>query len=199
MSEKLGKPIWDSALNFWFHELTPKQWFVSSSQLDQTISDRFSGALQALASVQSTDDVNDDYLSSLTINSALDTLGAILITDQFSRNIYRGSAKAFATDNFALSLSNYLINHDHLPAMETQQVQFAVMPQMHAEDLEAQRLCVDLFKRFGVEQGVKFIPGTNYCLTHNTQALTGEKMREGGSVIEFANKLITGNRLWPAE
>jgi len=155
MSEKLGKPIWDSALNFWFHELTPKQWFVSSSQLDQTISDRFSGALQALASVQSTDDVNDDYLSSLTINSALDTLGAILITDQFSRNIYRGSAKAFATDNFALSLSNYLINHDHLPAMETQQVQFAVMPQMHAEDLEAQRLCVDLFKRFGVEQGVK--------------------------------------------
>lgn len=152
---RLDKPLWESALQFWFNELTPKQWFVSSKELDQTITDRFSQALHAFDTVDITDAITEDYLAHLNITQPLDTLGAILITDQFSRNIHRGHAKAFATDAFALSLSRYLINTDSLSTMTTEQIQFAIMPHMHAENLTAQITCVDLFKQYNIEHGIK--------------------------------------------
>jgi len=155
MNVVLDKPLWDSTLSFWFNELKPKQWFVSSTQLDQTITDRFSDALHELAEIEVHGEIDEDDLASLNISSPLDTLAAILITDQFSRNIHRGSAKAFDTDDFAFSLSNYLISTDQLSVMTSMQVQFAVMPQMHAENLKAQETCVQLFEQYDIEYGLK--------------------------------------------
>lgn len=151
----LNKALWESVLSFWFDELTPKQWFVSSKELDETITERFSGALKAIESVDTVDPVTEHYLASLNILEPLDVLGAILIPDQFSRNIHRGSAQAFATDGFAFSLSSYLIENDKLTTMTPEQVQFAVMPMMHAENLNAQKTCLQIFKQYKIEQGIQ--------------------------------------------
>lgn len=155
MNVVLDKPLWDSTLSFWFNELKPKQWFVSSTQLDQTITDRFSDALHELAAIEVHGEIDEDDLASLNISCPLDTLAAILITDQFSRNIHRGNAKAFDTDDVAYLLSNYLITTEHLAAMTPVQIQFAVMPQMHAENLQAQEICVRLFEEYDIKQGLK--------------------------------------------
>ena len=153
----LNKSLWESANRFWFDEITPKQWFVSTAKLDQTLRDRFSDALhtmQATLKWDSNTKPSEAELTSLDLIEPMDVVGAILITDQFSRNIHRGNAKAFATDKIALSLSNHLIDTEQLNSLASEQVQFAVMPQMHAEDLTAQKTCVELFKKHGIERGL---------------------------------------------
>jgi len=82
----LNKALWQEVYYFWFNELKPKQWFVSSVELDQTITDRFSNALQALAQSTHMPPVTDASLTACGIHTVRELLAAILMTDQFSRN-----------------------------------------------------------------------------------------------------------------
>ena len=83
-------------LQFWFHEVGMDRWFVKDAALDAEIGRRF-GALreEVLASKASGWRDTPEHL-----------LAAILLLDQFSRNIHRGSAKAFEGDTVAMELAN---------------------------------------------------------------------------------------------
>lgn len=151
MSTILGEALWHEANNFWFNELSPKQWFISSEALDRTIKERFSDALEALTTQGQIPPVTKASLARCNIHNERDVLAAILITDQFSRNIHRGSSKAFATDPLALSLSEYLISSEALKHFSTVEVQFALMPYMHNETLEAQDTSVAMFTKFDIK------------------------------------------------
>ncbi len=89
-------PTWvNNVLAFWFRELTPAQWFRRDDAVDATIRKRFSPVHAQAATA--TD-------AALLLNT--DTaLGAIIVLDQFSRNMFRGDPRAFASDDKALRLA----------------------------------------------------------------------------------------------
>lgn len=77
-----------SIIDFWFCELKPKQWFMKDEEVDEIIRQRYSDL--HLKAVQS-------ELSHWRA-TPLGRLAEIIVLDQFSRNMYRNSAKAFAAD-----------------------------------------------------------------------------------------------------
>ena len=151
MSSVLNQALWQRAYDFWFNELKPKQWFVSSPELDQLITDQFAVELEALTKFPPLLPITSASLTTCNIHNARDILSAIIITDQFSRNIHRGSAKAFASDKLALSMSRYLVEKNQWHDLTTVEIQFALMPFMHHENLESQDISVAMFKKFDIK------------------------------------------------
>ena len=86
-------------LHFWFEELTPKQHFVKDAVLDETIRARFGDTLEAAARCE--------LFAWRT--TAAGRLAEIIVLDQFSRNVYRDTARAFAQDALALVFTQELV------------------------------------------------------------------------------------------
>ena len=86
-------------LHFWFTELTPKQRFAKEAALDEAINTRFSDTLEAAARCE---------LFAWRTN-AEGRLAEILALDQFSRNVYRDTPRAFLQDALALVLAQELV------------------------------------------------------------------------------------------
>lgn len=122
-------------LAFWFDALLPEQWFLKSVGLDREIEDLF-GPLrgQVLASDAAGWDEDPDTL-----------LAAILLLDQFSRNIHRGKAEAFAADPLAQRLARLAVDRGWDRRMSKEQRQFLYLPFEHAEDAELQALSLRCF------------------------------------------------------
>ena len=133
-------------LNFWFNELEPKDWFVSSSELDKTITSRFGDLLKSAAQ------------SELFTwrDSPQGRLAEIIVLDQFSRNIYRNTPKAFAQDPLALALAQEAISLGLDQELETKQRSFLYMPFMHSESAIIHQQAVELFNVAGMENNYEF-------------------------------------------
>lgn len=129
---------------FWFGALdeagfaAPEQqrlWFGASEQTDSTVRKRFSNLVtRALAGELDHWAARNDGLVAL-----------VLLLDQFTRNIYRGTPQAFAGDTAAVALTTGAIaanRHRALPAIHRV---FLYLPLEHSEDLVAQQDCVRLF------------------------------------------------------
>ncbi len=134
-------------LQFWFVELLPENWFGSSDEIDRQIENRF-GALLAQASEGGCDDWAD---------SPRGLLALVIVLDQFSRNIHRDSARAYAQDEAAQDLVLKAIDKGWDDKLGLDQRQFLYMPLMHAEDRELQRLCVQKFE--ALEKSAREITG----------------------------------------
>ena len=76
--------------------------------------------------------------------------------DQFSRNMFRRSAEAFAADGLALGLARHAVDNNLDLTLHPREQQFLYMPFMHAEDAAMQRLSVELFARIGLPGVVEF-------------------------------------------
>ncbi len=97
-------------LHFWFTELSPKQHYAKDAALDEAIRTRFGTTLEAAARCEL-------FAWRATPEGRL---AEVLVLDQFSRNVYRGTPQAFAQDALALA-----------------QRSFAFMPYMHRESINA--------------------------------------------------------------
>ena len=73
-------------------------------------------------------------------------LALVLTFDQFPRNMFRGSAKAFASDGKARMVAEYGIEQGHDAALNALECMFLYMPFQHSEDLATQRRSVELFR-----------------------------------------------------
>lgn len=133
-------------LRFWFNELTPKDWFTKDKELDKTIEKRF-GDLHRQASVC------ELYQWRA---SARGRLAEIIVLDQFSRNIFRDTARAFAQDNLALALAQEAVTLEADKGLSTDEKCFLYMPYMHSESMLIHELAVELFKTDGLEKNLKF-------------------------------------------
>ncbi|MDC5851904.1 DUF924 domain-containing protein [Vibrio europaeus] len=133
-------------LDFWFIELEPKDWFVSSSELDKTITSRFGDLLKSAAQ------------SELFTwrDSAKGRLAEVIVLDQFSRNIYRNTPKAFAQDPLALALAQEAISLGLDQKLETKQRSFLYMPFMHSESAIIHQQAIELFNVTGMENNYEF-------------------------------------------
>lgn len=122
-------------LAFWFDALLPEQWFTKSDGLDREIADLFGGLRdRVLASDAAGWDTDPETL-----------LAAVILLDQFSRNIHRGRAEAFAGDPLAQRLSRLAVERGWDRGMAKEHRQFLYMPFEHAEDAELQALSLRCF------------------------------------------------------
>jgi uncharacterized protein (DUF924 family) len=139
--------VWADAVNrFWFEELKPEDWFAVRPALDEEILHRFGP-------------IREDLKRHPPDPATLDTgglLAAVIVLDQFSRNIFRGSAEAFATDDLALSLAEYGIESGLDRTLEPDRRVFLYMPFMHGENAATQRRSVKLFGKLGIADQLRY-------------------------------------------
>jgi uncharacterized protein (DUF924 family) len=122
-------------LNFWFTELSDKQRFAKDAALDALMRERFEAALLAAAA--------GELYHWRTAPQG--RLAEIVVLDQFSRNIWRDTPRAFAQDAQALVLAQELVAGGHDAALPPVQRAFAI----HA-------LALALFSQPGLEENLKF-------------------------------------------
>ncbi len=122
-------------LDFWFEELTPKQWWAKDDALDRLIAERFGDIHQS---------ANRCELAPWR-HSAHGRLAEIIILDQFSRNIYRNTPQAFASDSLALCLAQHAISQGCQNELSDEQRQFLYMPFMHSESPVIHKVAERLF------------------------------------------------------
>lgn len=152
--------------DFWFGELDTDglctrdnhaRWFGADEETDATCRNRFGARLE-----QALQGELDHWAESDRGLVAL-----VVLLDQFSRNIHRGTAQAFAGDERALALAQEAIGSgrdQRLPAIHRV---FLYLPLEHCEDLETQERCVVLFEE--LEDSVQhplFAGFTRYAAAH---------------------------------
>jgi uncharacterized protein (DUF924 family) len=125
-------------LDFWFLETSAEQKFKKDLKFDQVIKDRF---------------LNDYNLAS---QNKLDEwqkidrgcLALIILLDQFSRNLFRESAKAFAQDEKARSVLLKIVANNFLDKMNENERLFALLPLIHSENILDHEKAYELMDRY---------------------------------------------------
>lgn len=115
----------EHVLTFWFEEHTQKDWYGGKAEFDDKVRKHFGDlVLQAEAS----------ELFSWR-KSPESRLAEIIILDQFTRQLFRGEARAFASDSMALTLAQEAVANGDDLKLPAEQRQFLYMPYMHSESL----------------------------------------------------------------
>ncbi len=156
----------DDIHQYWFGELdenglaAPQRhalWFSSSPQTDREIDSRFGKLVQRAMAGELDDWAEGDR----------GLIALILLLDQFTRNIHRGTPGAFAGDARALALAQHCIETGHYQRLPAIHQVFLYMPLEHCEDPDVQEECVTLFEELaaitGSEQLASF---TRYAVAH---------------------------------
>jgi uncharacterized protein (DUF924 family) len=151
-SECLEPPWAGDVIRFWFEEVGAAHWFAQSDRVDALIRERFLRLHERL--------VEDDRLGD---SSPRAILAAVIVLDQFSRNLFRADAKAFSADPIARRLSRAAIavGFDR-QLKETQQQYFLYLPFEHSEDRNDQVLAQTLIQPLGNDSW------TRYAAAHMT-------------------------------
>lgn len=128
-------------LHFWFEAVQPQQWWKSDPDFDHLITQRF-GALHAQACQHGLPDWR---------TTAPGSLAEVIVLDQFSRNIHRGTPDAFASDGLALSLAMAAIDRGFAAPLPPVKRAFLYLPFMHSEDQAVHQRAMVLFSEPGLE------------------------------------------------
>lgn len=125
----------DGVLDFWFQEAGPANWFGGGADFDVLVTQRLLAAHLAAA--------NGDLAD--WAETAEGTLALCILLDQAPRNMFRGTSRAFATDDLALSIATDAIAREQDLMLPDDQRLFIYLPFEHSEQIEDQRLAVRLF------------------------------------------------------
>ena len=123
---------------FW-RDAGPGHWFARDESFDREIATRFSAAHHRAARREL-----DDWAE-----SSEGSLALLLLLDQFPRNLFRGSAHAYATDPLGLVFADRAIARGHDQAIDRGLRPFFYLPFEHAEDAASQDRAVRLFEALG--------------------------------------------------
>lgn len=132
----------EEVYDFWFVRCGRNEWFKSTADLDEEIRARFRATHLSLAR-----SVTEDWRS-----SPESRLAAVIVLDQFPRNIYRATPLAFSTDGLALREAKMALAVGADQAVEGIHKTFFYMPFEHSEDLVEQDRSVALFTALGDEE-----------------------------------------------
>lgn len=110
-------------LQFWFHEISPAQWWKVDPAFDRLIMERF-GELHARAARAELFEWRSEPRG---------RLAEVIVLDQFSRNMFRGTGRAFETDTLALALAQEAVAAKADLALPQEERAFLYMPYMHSE------------------------------------------------------------------
>ncbi len=145
----------EDVLTFWFEDdatVRRTKWFAKDPAFDAACA-RFAPDIRAARA------------GALTAwaETPKGALALIVLLDQLSRNVFRGTAEAFAADPLALSLAHGLVEAGHDTAMTPFERMFAYLPFEHAESLEEQDRSVRLFTGLISELGADTV---DYAVRH---------------------------------
>lgn len=133
-------------LHFWFVEHGRDDWFGGKPEFDARIEHAFGETHLAVAAGEAWH----------WREQPEGRLAEIIVLDQFSRQLYRGEARAFASDAMALALAQEAVAGGHDQKLPQQQRGFLYMPYMHSESLVVHEEAVRLFTLLGVEETLKY-------------------------------------------
>ncbi|WP_206121431.1 MULTISPECIES: DUF924 family protein [Burkholderia] len=125
-------------ISFW-REAGPSLWFAKDASFDNRFRQRFVDAHYAAARREL-----DDWQS-----NAYGLLALIILTDQFPRNAFRGTAHMYATDGLARHFATLAYVRDQMAAVEKPLRLFFCLPFAHSEEISDQRISVKLNERLG--------------------------------------------------
>ena len=126
-----------------------KRWFIKSADTDAFILKNFGPTLDAML-----DHLALDWADA----GPRQRLAAIIVMDQFSRNIHRGTARAFGFDPLALSLSKAALENGEDQQLTEVERSFLLLPLEHSEDLSDQAESVAQFERLVADSRPSFRP-----------------------------------------
>ena len=134
----------NEVLSFW-QDAGPSAWWLKNADFDEQIVNGFS-ELHENARLRKLDHWRD---------SPQPCLAVILVLDQFSRNMFRGSPKTFAQDKYALELAKFGVKNRYNTAQNHILFEFFHLPFMHSEVLSDQQQCVELIRAGGNKDSLK--------------------------------------------
>ena len=148
-SDPSSEPRLDSwvgqVLAFWFSELDEQDWWKKDEALDHRIRLRFLGVHERLTAS-----------GAIEVTRPRPILAAVLVLDQFSRNMFRNTPRAYAADPIARRLAREAIAQGYDEGMRAEERMFLYLPFEHSEDRADQELSVELFSRLGRDDWTRF-------------------------------------------
>jgi uncharacterized protein (DUF924 family) len=127
-----------NVLKFWFG-LSPEQWWKTDPELDQRIRQDFLKLWSEKRQLPAERFLTDP----------LTALAAVIMFDQFPRNMFRGHADTYSTDPLALGIAKGALNRGLDKELARDERKFLYMPLMHSEKLEDQNRSLLLFTELG--------------------------------------------------
>lgn len=145
----IGSPPADwvaQILQFWFLDHGDSDWFGGGPEFDAKVTEKFTGWRDALRSLP---------VSSFS-GDARTALAAVILFDQVSRNAYRSTAEAFATDHIALGIAREAVARGMDAGLNKDERLFLYLPFEHSENLDDQRESVRLIRDLGDQRLLQF-------------------------------------------
>lgn len=143
--ERGTSPGWvEDVLDFWFGDLDESglapaersaRWWTKDTALDQEIEKRFGHLLAAAGRGELEHG-----------SSPRERLAALIVLDQFSRNVGRATGEMFAHDAAALALAREMVEQGDDQELPASMRSFCYLPFMHSEELADQERCIELFE-----------------------------------------------------
>lgn len=125
----------EEVIKFWFEKLGPSDWYAKSDELDARIKDQFEPTYHQIVAGETSD----------WRTTPQGRLAEIIVLDQFSRNMFRGTAAAFNADPIALILAQEAIRCGADKVLEEQRRVFMYMPFMHSESAVVHEQAMEIF------------------------------------------------------
>jgi uncharacterized protein (DUF924 family) len=138
--------MYQQIINFWFEETKPEQWWKKDDDFDALLVERFSELHTRACQCEFFE----------WRKHPEGRLAEIIVLDQFSRNMFRDTARAFASDAMSLSLSQEAIAQGADQALSQLQRTFLYMPFMHSESLNIHEVAVELYQKNGIQNNLDF-------------------------------------------
>ena len=141
-----GNDMYETVLKFWFEEARPEQWWKKDEAFDRVIAERFSELHASAARCELFEWRKD----------ARGRLAEVIVLDQFSRNMFRGSPLSFAYDTLALALAQEAVAIGADSELSPVERAFLYMPYMHSESIKIHEVAVELFRRNGIQGNLDY-------------------------------------------
>jgi len=125
-------------LDFWFGQ-DRKAWFEKNPAFDEDIRRRFLRLYESAAAGE----------MAHWMQAPAECLALVVLLDQFPRNLFRGSARAFAADPLARAAARVILENGWDKAMSPDERMFAYLPFEHSESLADQERCCALMRPLG--------------------------------------------------
>lgn len=133
-------------IKFWFEEIEPAQWWIKDDVFDELLLERFSSVHRQASCCELFE----------WRKEPVGRLAEIIILDQFSRNMFRDTPQAFASDAMSLTLSQEAIACGADLVLTAVQRAFLYMPFMHSESLAIHDIAVELYRKNGIRNNLDF-------------------------------------------
>lgn len=130
--------MYQEILRFWFKETSSDKWWSAEPKFDEEVRSRYGDLVHQAARGELHEWRNEPH----------GRLAEIIVLDQFSRNVYRNTAKAFTQDPIALVLSQEAVRLGIHATLSQEEAGFLLMPYMHSESAKIHVFAEQLFRQF---------------------------------------------------